>query len=142
MPEVEVVFAGWDISTFEIPFKHRDMGIMSVDKLSKVYSQCDLCLIISNTNLSLLPLEVMASNSVAVCSKGANSTWLVNEENSVLVEYEPRNIAETMEFYLKNPEKLAEIRKKGLTFAQLTSWEKEAEKVRDALLKGIKEDER
>lgn len=69
MPEVEVVFAGWDISTFEIPFKHRDMGIMSVDKLSKVYSQCDLCLIISNTNLSLLPLEVMASNSVAVCSK-------------------------------------------------------------------------
>ena len=142
MPEVEVVFAGWDISTFEIPFKHRDMGIMSVDKLSKVYSQCDLCLIISNTNLSLLPLEVMASNSVAVCSKGANSTWLVNEENSVLVEYEPRNIAETMEYYLKNPEKLAEIRKKGLTFAQSTSWEKEAEKVRDALLKGIKEDER
>lgn len=43
---------------------------------------------------------------------------------------------------MKNPEKLAEIRKKGLTFAQLTSWEKEAEKVRDALLKGIKEDER
>ncbi len=142
MPEVEVVFAGWDISTFEIPFKHKDMGIMSIDKLSKVYSQCDLCLIISNTNLSLLPLEVMASNSVAVCSKGENSTWLVNEENSVLVEYEPRNIAETMEYYLKNTDKLAEIRKKGLDFAQSTSWEKEAEKVRDALLKGIKEDEK
>ena len=109
MPEVEVVFAGWDISTFEIP---------------------------------LLPLEVMASNSVAVCSKGENSTWLVNEEISVLVEYEPRNIAETMEYYLKNTDKLAEIRKKGLDFAQSTSWEKEAEKVRDALLKGIKEDEK
>lgn len=141
MPEVEVVFAGWDVSTFEIPFKHRNMGIMSVDRLPKLYSQCDLCLIISNTNLSLLPLEVMASNSVAVCSKGANSTWLVNEENSVLVEYDPRNIAETMEYYLTHPDKLAEIRSKGLAFAQSTSWEKEAEKVRDALLGGIKEDE-
>ena len=142
MPEVEVVFAGWDISTFEIPFKYRDMGIMSVDKLSKVYSQCDLCLIISNTNLSLLPLEVMASNSVAVCSKGSNSTWLVNEENAVLVEYEPRNIADTMEYYLTHPDELAEIRSKGLAFAQSTSWEKEAEKVRDALLEGIKEDDK
>ena len=141
MPEVEVVFAGWDVSTFEIPFKHRNMGIMSGDRLPKLYSQCDLCLIISNTNLSLLPLEVMASNSVAVCSKGANSTWLVNEENSVLIEYDPRNIAETMEYYLTHPDKLAEIRSKGLAFAQSTSWEKEAEKVRDALLGGIKEDE-
>lgn len=141
MPEVEVVFAGWDISEFEIPFKYKDLGIMSVDKLSKVYSQCDLCLMISNTNLSLLPLEVMASNSVAVCSKGSNSTWLVNEENVVLVEYEPRNIAETMAYYLTHEDELAEIRKKGLTFAQSTSWKKEAEKVRDALLEGIKEDE-
>lgn len=36
MPEVEVVFAGWDVSTFEIPFKHRNMGIMSVDRLPNV----------------------------------------------------------------------------------------------------------
>ena len=84
----------------------------------------------------------MASNSVAVCSKGSNSTWLVNEENAVLVEYEPRNIAETMEYYLKHPDELAEIRSKGLAFAQSTSWEREAEKVRDALLEGIKEDEK
>ena len=111
-----------------------------MDQLSKVYSQCDLCLIISNTNLSLLPLEVMASNSVAVCSKGANSTWLVNEENSVLVEYDPRNIADTLEYYLTNPEKLKEIRKKGLEFARSTSWEAEAAKVADALMKGIAED--
>ena len=140
MPEVEVVFAGWDVSNFDIPFTHKNLGIVSVDQLSKVYSQCDLCLIISNTNLSLLPLEVMASNSVAVCPKGANSTWLVNEENSVLVEYDPRNIADTLEYYLTTPEKLKEIRKKGLEFARSTSWEAEAAKVADALMKGIAED--
>ena len=142
MPEVEVVFAGWDVSRYVIPFAHKNLGIVSIDQLSKVYAQCDLCLVISNTNLSLLPLEVMASNSVAVCSKGKNSTWLVNEENSVLVDFEPYSIANTLEYYLKNDEKLKEIRQKGLEFAQATSWEAEAAKVRDALLKGIAEDEK
>lgn len=142
MPEVEVVFAGWDVSRFAIPFSHKNMGILGVDRLSKIYSQCDLCLIISNTNLSLLPLEVMASNSVAVCSRGDNSTWLVNDENAVLVDYDPHNIADTMEYYLKNEDKLKEIRQKGLEFAKSTSWETEAEKVKDTLLKGIAEDEK
>ena len=141
MPEVEVIFAGWDISLYRIKFKHKNLGIVSVDQLSKVYSQCDLCFVLSNTNLSLLPLEVMASNSVAVCSAGANSTWLVNEGNSVLVDYDPRHIAETLEHYLKHEDELIEIRKKGLAFARSTSWEAEAEKVKDALLKGIAEDE-
>lgn len=140
MPEVEVVFAGWDVTQYDIPFKHKNLGIVEVSKLSKVYSQCDLCLVISNTNLSLLPLEVMASNSVAVCSRGANSTWLVNEENSVLVDYNPRHIADTLEYYLKHEEELAAIRKKGLEFARGTSWEAEAVKVKEALLKGIAED--
>lgn len=140
MPEVEVVFAGWDVSEFKIPFKHQSLGIVSIDQLSKVYSQCDLCFVLSNTNLSLLPLEVMASNSVAVCSTGANSTWLVNKENSVLVDYDPHHIAETLEYYLKHEDELETIRRKGLEFARSTSWEAEAEKVKDAILKGIAED--
>lgn len=141
MPEVEIVFAGWDVAAYKLPFKHQNLGIMGVDKLSRIYSQCDLCFVLSDTNLSLLPLEVMASNSVAVCSAGANSTWLVNKENSVLVDFDPRHIAETLEYYLKHEDELAKIRKNGLKFAQSTSWDKEAARVKDALLNGIAEDQ-
>lgn len=135
-----VYFAGWDIENYEIPFAYKSFGILDIHELSDIYAQCDMCFIISNTNLSLLPLEVMASNSVAVCSKGDNSTWLVNENNSILVEYEPVKIAEKMTYFFEHPEELAVIRKNGLEFAQSTSWVQEAEKVRDALLKGIEED--
>lgn len=141
MPEVEVIFAGWDVSQYTIPFKHVNKGIVDISNLSELYATCDLCLIISNTNLSLLPLEVMASGSVAVCSKGANSEWLVNDENSILVDYNPIEIADVLEKYLKNPELLKPIREKGIEFAQNTSWEVEGEKVRQAIMKGIKEDE-
>ena len=66
----------------------------------------------------------------------------MNEKNSVLVDYNPIHIADTMEYYFNHPEELADIRRKGLEFAQKTSWIKEAEKVRDALLKGIEDDGR
>lgn len=140
IPDIEIVFAGWDVSNYNIPFKHRNEKIVSIENLSQLYSQCDMCLIISNTNLSLLPLEVMASNSVAVCSKGENSTWLVNEENSILVDYDPIQIAETIEYYLNHPKELDKIRVKGLEFAQKTSWDVEGAKVKRAILKGVEED--
>ena len=141
MRDVEIVFAGWDVSEFEIPFPHENLGIVALENLSDLYARCDLCLIISSTNLSLLPLEVMGSGGVAVCSKGENSTWLVNEENSILVDFDPNEIADTLEFYLKHPKKLEEIRQKGIAFAAQTSWEQEADKVYAAILKGIEEDE-
>ncbi|MDY5577160.1 MAG: glycosyltransferase family 4 protein [Lachnospiraceae bacterium] len=140
-PEVEVVFAGWDVSNYEIPFKHLNAGSVRLDQLADLYAQCDMCLVLSNTNLSLLPLEVMASNSVAVCTKGANSEWLVNDENAVMVDFDPIAIADKIEYYFDHPEELAAIREKGMEFAQKTSWEKEAQKVYDAVLEGIKEDE-
>ena len=140
-PEVEVVFAGWDVSNYEIPFKHLNAGSVRLDQLADLYAQCDMCLVLSNTNLSLLPLEVMASNSVAVCTKGANSEWLVNDENAVMVDFDPIAIADKIEYYFDHPEELAAIREKGMEFAQKTSWEKQAQKVYDAVLEGIKEDE-
>ncbi len=140
MPEVEVIFAGWDVNDVEIPFRHRNMKIIGFKELSDIYGECDLCLVLSNTNLSLLPLEIMASGSVAVCSGGPQSEWLVNENNSILVKFDPLDIADKMEYYLKHPDELMEIREKGIAFAQQTSWEKEARKVRDALGKGIRED--
>ena len=141
IPDLEVVFAGWDVSQYEIPFKYQSLGIMKIEDLSELYGKCDLCLVISNTNLSLLPLEVMASGSVAVCSKGANSEWLVNEDNSILVSYDPNEMANTMYTYLNDSEKLDAIRQKGIEFVQHTSWDVEGKKVLDAVLKGIKEDE-
>ena len=139
---LEVYLAGWNVNDVQIPFEHKNFGIMQVSELSELYSQCDMCLILSGTNLSLLPLEVMASNSVAVCTKGDNSEWLVNDDNSVMVDNDPISIAEKMAWFFNNPDELEKIRAKGLSFAQSTDWTLEAEKVKNALLKGITEDDK
>lgn len=140
IPDLEVLFAGWDVSDVVIPFPYKNLGILTTDKLSETYSGCDLCFVISHTNLSLLPVEIMASGSVAVCSKGANSSWLVNENNAVLVDYSVEDIVEKMEYYLNAPEALERIRESGLKFALETSWDREFDKVKQALQKGMEED--
>lgn len=142
LPDVEVAIAGWDVSGYKIPFKHANLGSVKLTELSDLYAQCDMCLVLSNTNLSLLPLEVMASNSVAVCTKGDNSSWLVNEENSIMVDFEADAIADKLAYYLENQDELQKIREKGLEFAKSTSWEKEAEKVKETIIRGIEEDEK
>ena len=128
-PEIEVVFAGWDVSNYEIPFKHKDVGTAKLEDLSEIYSNCDICLVMSTSNLSLLPLEVMASNSVVATSYGDNNEWLLNEDNAILFENDPIDIAEKINYYLDHKELITEKRKKGLEFARTTSWEKEARKV-------------
>ena len=140
LPDVEVIFAGWDLNDYIIPFKHESYGVVSMQKLAECYNKCDMCLVISNTNLSLVPLEVMACGSVAICSKGENSSWMVNEENAVLVDYDPIHIADTIKYYFNNPGKLESIKKKGLEFVKDTSWEKEADKVKEVILEAIAED--
>lgn len=140
IPDLEIVTAGWDLSAYLLPFEYKDLGIQKLEALPEIYGDCDMCFVISATNLSLLPLEVMASGSVPVCTKGENSTWLVNENNSILVSFDPFEIAQTMKYYFDHPDELEEKRRSGISFAQGTSWEENGEIVRKAILKGIKED--
>lgn len=141
VPQLEVVFAGEDISRYRIDFKHVNAGIVGLSDLSDLYAQCDMCLVLSNTNLSLLPLEVMASNSVAVCTRGANSDWLVNDDNSIMVDFEIHDVVEKVVYYFEHSEELEKKRECGMNFAISTDWEKEIIKVKEACLRGIKEDE-
>ena len=129
VPDVEVVFAGWDVRDYEIPFNHVNAGSIRMEELAGYYSQCDMCLVMSTTNLSLMPYEIMASGSVVVSNHGANNEWFLNDENSILTSYDPVEIAETMEYYLKHKELLADKRKKGYESVIDSDWAKEAEKV-------------
>ena len=137
MPEVGVIFAGWDISDYEIPFPHLNAGSVALNDLPDLYSQCDICIALSNTNLSLLPLEVMACNSVIMSNNDEHVKWLLNDENSILVNLNPLDIAKKLEYYLKNEFELNNIKEKGYKFAINTDWNKEGEKVEKYILEEL-----
>ncbi|WHY19021.1 glycosyltransferase family 4 protein [Paenibacillus sp. G2S3] len=143
-PETGIIFAGWDVSNYEIPFPHLNAGSVSINELPDLYSQCDLGLVLSGTNLSLLPLEMMACNCLVVSNKGPNVEWLLNEGNSSLVDIDYKAIAIEMARLLDDDAERQEKIKKAYDFAINTSWDKEADKfelfLKEELLKKYEQD--
>lgn len=134
IPNVEVIFAGWDVSSFTIPFAHVNAGTMNVSDLPDLYSQCDAALVLSFTNLSLLPLELMACGVPVVSNRAPCTEWLLNDRNSILTAAVPELLADAVCELLQSPEMHAAIRSEGLKTANLSSWELEADKLKNALI--------
>lgn len=128
-PDLEVLMAGQKVSDFPFDFPVRDMGIMAPDQMSDLYSQSDLCLVLSATNLSLLPLEVMASGSVVVSDKGEHNEWELNDKNAVLCDADPWDLCEKMDYYLTHRDELNALRDSGRSYAESLTWEDEMVKL-------------
>lgn len=125
MPEIKVIFAGWDVSKYEITYPHLNAGIVPLEELADLYSQCDLGLVLSFTNVSLLPLELMASGCPVVSNNGPNVQWLLNNSNSLLVNPSVTDLSNAIVDIMKDERRLKKLRKDGLAFARSTSWDYE-----------------
>lgn len=128
--DVEVVMAGWDVSEYEIPFKHFNAGVVRIEELSHLYSQCDAALILSFTNLSLLPLELLASGCPVIINKGRNNDWIDIEKNMfIYVDPEVNEIADTLDIVINSKTRKQEVLDNASLFLQNSSWERETEKI-------------
>lgn len=129
LPDVKFVLAGWDSSSYYLPFNHIDAGVVALKDLANIYSQCDAALVLSFTNLSLLPLELMACGCPVVSNKGSNVEWLLNDNNSVLVEPTIQALSDALVDLLENKQRRRQLSEAGLEFAQTTNWAIECDKV-------------
>ena len=136
-PETEFVLAGWDTSSYVIPFPHLNAGVVPLAQLPDLYSQCDVALVLSLTNVSLLPLELMACNCAVVSNRGSNVEWLLDEQ---VVKYsEPTVSALSLSIteLFDDEEELTRLRNRGQMFAETTSWEAEVAVVSDVFLQDV-----
>lgn len=132
-PDAAVIFAGWDVSNYEIPFHHLNAGTISLGELPDLYSQCDAALILSSTNLSLLPLEVASCGCPIVMNKGANTEWLMSDDELWYADMDPDSIAEAIDTCLNNKPEAEKRATKARERALNQSWEHEAGRVAEFL---------
>lgn len=72
-PEYIINFIGWDVSEYDIPFPYKNLGILDPSELNDVYNRCSASLVMSLTNMSLLPLELLSSGCIPVVNEGDNN---------------------------------------------------------------------
>lgn len=137
-PHVEFVLVGMKEKNLITPFKVTYPGVLAVDELPNLYQECSLALVISLTNLSLLPLEIMASGCALVSNEGANVRWLLNDDVATIVPNHPEAIASAIVSLLDDPDLLERKVCLGQEFALSTDWQREVKKVETAMLNVLK----
>lgn len=95
-PNVEIVFYGAQ-SLPQPPFRVTNAGLVNPWELAKLFSSCDIGLVFSTTNPSLVPLEMMACRCAVVDLASERVEGLLEDGvNCRLAQPTPASIADTL----------------------------------------------
>ena len=127
-PEYTINFIGWDVSDFNIPFPHKNLGILDPSELNTLYNRCSASLVMSLTNMSLLPLELLSSGCIPVINDGDNNK-LVSDNK--FIEYSPSNDPVTLAKTLSNVVETKNTKsyaKKASNSVKANNWDESGDK--------------
>jgi glycosyltransferase involved in cell wall biosynthesis len=85
-PDVGIITAGQDLRSFRLPFRFENLGNVQVNKLNDVYNRCAAGLVLSLSNLSLLPLELLSAGVIPVVNDAPNNRLV---SDNPFIEYTP-----------------------------------------------------
>ncbi|MFD3163970.1 glycosyltransferase family 4 protein [Herpetosiphon sp. NSE202] len=136
-PDVEIVlFGDKHLKHFSAPFKFTAMGILNPEELAELYASATLGLVISSTNPSLMPPEMMASGCPVVDIDLAPNHFLVTHgKTGLLATAEPKPLAQALLSVLSDEPLRQRLIKAGLEHAKTLRWESSAREVEKALVK-------
>lgn len=136
-PDFSIVIFGWDVSDFEIPFPYENRGVVSPEELASIYQQSMACLVLSLTNASLLPLELLASGCVPVMNDGENNRMVIGDNSDIVYTLDsPIELARGLDRVVSDPE----IVKRCLRIAKSaegSSWDSSYDKFEAIILREV-----
>ena len=137
MPNTEFVLVGFPPRSIRLPFLAVVPGTLAPRELATLYRSCKVALVLSFTNLSLLPLELMACGCAVVSNCGPNVEWLLSDDIARLAKPTPEALAEAIMALLDDNEMRARTVAAGVAFAKRTDWNLEIKKIESALYRGL-----
>ncbi|MGY8856296.1 MAG: rhamnosyltransferase WsaF family glycosyltransferase [Pseudomonadales bacterium] len=136
---IEVHTFGAPLKTNSAPFKLVDHGVVSPSQLAEFYKDCDLGIVFSATNYSLIPQEMMACG-IPVCELDTDSTRAIfNEDIVKFLSPNPRIMAEQIRSLLFKYDELNAMAERAIEWVNQFSWEKSAKIVEQGILERLAE---
>ncbi|WP_019505373.1 glycosyltransferase [Pleurocapsa sp. PCC 7319] len=137
--DIHVDFFGEPLNLTEAPFTCSFHGILPMKKLGELYRECDLGLVFSSTNYSLVPQEMMACG-LPVIDLDVESTQLTYEKGVVtLAKPLPHSIADAVISLMENDEIRKKQINKALDWVSKFTWQESAKLVEKAFLDRLQE---
>lgn len=103
-PDVTINLAGWDVSGWDLPFEYRNLATLDITELNAVYNRCAAGLVMSLSNMSLLPLELMSAGVAPVVNDGPNNRLVSDNPFIEYVKPSPGALARRMAEVIDRPD--------------------------------------
>lgn len=103
-PDYTINLAGWDVSDYSLPFPFKNLKTLDLSELSDIYNRCAVALVISLTNMSLLPLELLACGTIPVVNDGENNRLVSDNPYIAYADNSPLALAEKMSETIRKPD--------------------------------------
>lgn len=126
-PDYTINLAGWDVSEYEIPFPYVNHKALKLSELSDLYNRCAAGLVISLTNMSLLPLELLACGTIPVVNDGRNNRAVSDNQYIKYAAPSPDALARAMDEVV-NAKNAPEHAKKAASSVRRNGWEASVDK--------------
>ncbi|MDY6213813.1 MAG: glycosyltransferase [Schaalia hyovaginalis] len=121
-PRTRIHMAGWNVADWDIPFDYVNHGAMTIDELSPLYNECAAALVMSLTNMSLLPLELLSCGTIPVVNDAPNNRLVSDNPNIAYTPLSAGALARRIIEILDDPEQVEHSRLAARSVGDL-SWE-------------------
>lgn len=121
-PGITINLAGEDVARRNVPFAHRNLAGVELSRLNTIYNACAAGLVLSASNMSLLPLELIASGAAAVVNDAPNNRMVTDNPYIEYVPATPAAIARRLVEIVDRPD-LAERARTMSASLDGVSWD-------------------
>ena len=135
-PDARIILAGQDVSKHKLPFPYESPGVMQVGDLNGLYNRCAVGLVLSLSNMSLLPLELLGAGVVPVVNDAANNRMVSDNPYIAYADPTPRALADRVIEALDRVDQ-AEYGVAAAASVVGTGWDVSATQFLDAFERGL-----
>ena len=137
--DIEVHLFGEEQLKLDVNFPAHRHGVVSPTELGELYRRCDIGLVFSATNYSLIPLEMMACGLPVVELDGPSTRAVFRNDEVRFAKATPFGIADAIEHLQAEPEARASQIEGAFGFLEGLSWKKSARTVGAAIVERLAE---
>jgi glycosyltransferase involved in cell wall biosynthesis len=137
-PQTRVISFG-NAHPVRAPFDHEHLGILSLNQLAWAFSQATIGLVLSMTNYSVIPQEMLACGLPVVELAGVSGEGIFGLDGGVtFADFNPLHLADAMEQLLDDRALWKKRSAEGSAWAQNRTWDAAAEQIERGLREALR----
>ena len=136
-PEIEIQVIGQQLQARGVPFAFTDHGHLPAEELAALYNRCQAGLVLSLTNLSLLPAELLAAGCIPVMNDGENTRASCDNPFARFSRPEPRALAAELGAVVEAADPRA-LRTAAAASVGSLSWDLVADQIEGGIRRGLR----